>query len=186
MGLKFKYIKCVDFKHKFYYAYLFSEDKHIYILTQYDYLLTKFPLENIDPVENEIRIYGDLFNYNVISIGEGNLVSYILDKDYQKIDEYSESWLVQNQKKEGEIAQLLFPFQLKMTNSKSGFIKFFFERNQSFYWLILSLVLSFIHFLILSKRKVKITNHIFDMLIIVCFGIFGLAAVNFFPNKFYD
>ena len=185
-NLKFKFIKCVDFKNKLYYAYLFSADNHIYILTQYDYELTKLEVENIDPEINEIRIYADLFNFNVISTGDGFIKSDVLDRDYKKVDEYSESWPVRNERTVGKVAQFLFPAQIKMTDSKSGFIKFFFEINKSINWLILSLVFIIIHFLILKRRKVKLSKHGIDFGIIAITGVFGFIAVNFFPNKFFD
>ena len=185
-GLKFKFVSCVDFKNKEYYAYLFSTDNSVYILTQYDYVLTKFPIENINPDLNEIRIYGDFFNFNVISVGDGFMKSEVLDRDYNLVDEYSETWQVRNERAEGKVAQFLFPAQIKLTNKNSGFVKFFFEANKSINWLILSLVFIVIHFIILKRRKVKFPKHIIDFGIIAITGVFGFIAVNIFPNKFFD
>ncbi|MCY1719161.1 DUF4857 domain-containing protein [Prolixibacteraceae bacterium Z1-6] len=184
-GLKFRSINCVDFKDKFYYAYLFSTDNHVYVLTQYDYQLVKLDVENINPEENEIRIYGDLFNYNVISTGEGEITSQVLDKDYNKVNEYNEIWPVRDERKEGKVAQLLFPAQLKMTNSNSSYVRFFFEANKSFNWIFLSLLLMATQFMIIRKRKENIKNQLVDLGIIAVTGIFGFIAVNFFPNKFF-
>lgn len=184
-GLKFRCIKCVDFKDKFYYAYLFSTENRVFVLTQYDYQLVKLDVENINPEENEIRIYGDLFNYNIISKGDGTITSQILDKDYKKVNEYKETWPVRNERTEGKIAQFLFPAQLKMTNSNSSFVRFFFETNKSFNWIILSLIFVAIQFFIIRKRKENIKNQIVDFGIIAVTGIFGFIAVNFFPNKFF-
>lgn len=184
--LKFKSIRCVDFKNKLYYAYLFSTDNQVYILTQYDYELIKFPVEDLDPEINEIRIYGDLLNYNVICTGDGFVKSTVLNSNYNKINEYSETWLVRDERLEGKIAQFLFPAQITMTDSKSGFVKFFFEINQSINWFILSLLFIIVHFLILKRRKVKFLKHFIDFGIIAITGVFGFIAVNFFPNKFFD
>jgi hypothetical protein len=184
-GLKFRSINCVDFKDKFYYAYLFSTDNNVYVLTQYDYELVKLDVENINPEENEIRIYGDLFNYNIISTGDGEITSQVLDKDYKKVNEYEETWPVRDERTEGKVAQFLFPAQLKMTNSNSSFIRFFFESNKSFNWIILSLLLMATQFLIIRKRKENIKNQLVDLGIIAVTGIFGFIAVNFFPNKFF-
>uniref|UniRef100_UPI00321682C9 DUF4857 domain-containing protein n=1 Tax=uncultured Draconibacterium sp. TaxID=1573823 RepID=UPI00321682C9 len=184
-GLKFRSINCVDFKDKFYYAYLFSTDNHVYVLTQYDYQLVKLDVENINPEENEIRIYGDLFNYNVISTGEGSITSQVLNKDYKKVDEYIESWPIRDERKEGKIAQFLFPAQLKMTDGNSNFVRFFFEANKSFHWVILSLILLAVQFIIIRKRKESFKNQFVDFGIIALTGIFGFIAVNFFPNKFF-
>ena len=185
-GLNFRHIKCVDFNNKLFYAYLFSTDNHVFVLTQYDYELSKLEVEDINPEINEIRIYGDLFNYNVISIGDSFVESTILDRDYKKVNSYEESWLKRDERREGKIAQFLFPFQIKMTNKNSGFIKFFFEKNNSINWIFMSILLIFTHFIILKKRKVKNSKHGIDFLIIALTGIFGFIAVNFFPNKFFD
>lgn len=183
--IKFRCIKCVDFKDKFYYAYLFSTDNELYVLTQYDYELIKLDVTNINPDKNEIRIYGDLFNYNVIGISEGSIHAQVLDKDYKKVDEYSETWLIRNERKAGKIAQFLFPAQLKMTDSSSSFIRFYFEKNKSINWLILSSIFMVIHFTILKKRQIKPSKHILDLCIIAVTGIFGFFAVTIFPNKFF-
>ncbi len=185
-NLKFSFIKCVDFKNKKYYAYLFSTNNHIYILTQYDYELMKFPIDDIDPLNEEVKIYSDLFNFNVIQKGDGYMKVHALDQDYKNVDEYTETWKVQNERAEGKVAQFLFPAQITMTNRNSGFEKFFFKANKTVNWLLLSLVLVLVQFIILKRKSVKITNHIIDFCIIAVTGIFGFIAVNIFPNRFFD
>ncbi len=184
-GLKFSWISCVDFKDKLYYAYLFSTDNNVYVLTQYDYQMVRLDVENINPEENEIRIYGDLFNYNIISTGEGEITSQVLNKEYKKVDEYQETWPVRYERTEGKVAQFLFPAQLKMSDSNSSFVRFFFEANKSFTWILLSLLLMAAQFVIIKKRKENIKNQLVDFGIIAVTGIFGFIAVNFFPNKFF-
>lgn len=185
-GIKFRYIKCVDFKDKRYYCYLFSTANELYVLTQYEYELVKLDAEDINPELNEIRIYGDLFNYNIISTGDGFVTSQVLDKDFKKVDEYKETWLIRNERTEGKVAQFLFPAQLKMTDSNSSFVRFFFEANKSVRWMALSLLLLVVHFVVLKKRGIKAPKHIIDFCIIAITGIFGFLAVNIFPNKFSD
>lgn len=185
-GLKFKAIRCVDFKNKRYYAYLFSTDNHIYILTQYEYELIKFPIENLNPEMAEIKIYSDLFNFNVIAITDGEMRVTALNRDYRKVGEFSETWPVRNERTEGKIAQFIFPAQISLTNKNSGFVKFFIKPAENFNWLILSLVFTIIHFVVLKRKKVKIAKHILDFVIIAITGIFGFMAVNIFPNKFFD
>ncbi len=183
--LKFRCIKCVDFKDKLYYAYLFSTDNNVYVLTQYDYELVKLDVENINPEENEIRIYGDLFNYNVISTGDGEISAQVLNKDFEKVNIYNETWLTSDERTEGKIAQFLFPAQLKMTDNSSSFVRFFFEGNKSYSWIILSLLLVVVQLIIIRKRKENIKNQIVDFGIIAVSGLFGFIAVNLFPNKFF-
>ncbi|WP_319589944.1 DUF4857 domain-containing protein [uncultured Draconibacterium sp.] len=183
--IKFRYIKCVDFKDKLYYAYLFSTNNSLFVLTQYDYLLEKLDVENINPERDEIRIYGDLFNYNVISLHAGSITCQTLNKDFKKVDEYKENWKISEDRVEGKVAQFLFPVQLKLVDENSGYIRFFFKFNKTLKWLILSLVLAAIQFLIIRKRNRETKSQLIDFGIILIFGIAGFIAVNFFPNKFF-
>ncbi len=181
--LVFKAIQCVDFKNKHYYAYLFSTTNDLYILTQYDYQLVKFPVENIDPDINEIRIYSDLFNFNIISTGNGFMKSDVLDSDYNFVDQYSETWPVREERIEGKVAQFLFTDEITIANRNSKFVKFRINPNQSFNWVFLSLLLVVVQFFILKSRSEKLKHHVIDLIIIATTGIYGFIAVNFFPNK---
>jgi len=184
-GLKFKTIQCIDNNDKLYYAYLFSEDNHVYALTQYDYLLERFPVDDVDPDQCEIRIYGDLLNYNITVQGEGFVRLHIFDRELHLVDEYSESWPVQNERNEGKVAATLFPAQLSMTDINSDYINFYFKPSNSFYWIIVSLLLAFVQIIIIRKRKEKLQNQLLDIIVICITGVFGFLAVNFFPNKFF-
>ena len=185
-NIKFRAIRCVDLKNKKYYAYLFSTDNHIYILTQYDYELNKFPIDEIDPLTEEVKIYSDLFNFNVVEKGDGYVKVHALDQNYNNIDEYTETWPVRNERTEGKVAQFIFPAQISMANKYSGFVKVFFEPNKTFNWVLLNLVFVLIQFIILKRKRVKMAKHIIDFCIIAVTGIFGFIAVNFFPNRFFD
>ncbi|WP_319502354.1 DUF4857 domain-containing protein [uncultured Draconibacterium sp.] len=185
-GMKFKTIQCVDFSDKLYYAYLFTENNELYVLTPYDYMLEKFDVDDIDPDKYEIRIYGDYFNFNVISIGDGFIRTQVVDRDHNKIDEYIEKRPTYNSGTEGKIAQLLFPAELKMTDNNSSYVNFYLKISKSFRWLFISLLLIIVQYSIIRKQKKKIRTSIIDLLIIGITGIFGFIAVNIFPNKFID
>jgi hypothetical protein len=184
-GLIFKHIACVDFKDLKYYAYLFDTMGEIYILTQEDYELIRFPAGNFHPEQEELRIYGDLFNYNVIISGDGFVRAVVLDKEYRKIREYNEKWPVRSETVVGKTFAWLFPGQLSLTNEDSNFIRFYFTLSKGFKWLIISTLLLIIHFLTLRKKN-KISRHWVDFGLIMVSGIFGFIAVKVFPNKFYD
>lgn len=184
-GLKFKQISCVDFSDKLYYAYLFSTNNEIYVLTQYDYMLEKLEIENIIPEEGEIRIQGDLFNYNITSSNDGMIKSTILDKDFQFVDVYQETWLKKEERREGKIAQFIFPFEIKLSDKNSDYITFFVNPHTTFYWSFLSIVLTIIQLVLLKRKNEKITNHLLDLGFITVAGLFGFIAVNVFPNKFF-
>ncbi len=185
-GLTFKYINCVDFDDKKFYAYLFSNDNELYILTQDDYELIKFPVPGIDPSKNEVRIYSDLFNYHIIEYGESSIHAYALDLHYNFVDEYKESRITLTQKKEGKVFNIICPGQISLTNQNSEFIRFYTKINKPFYWLGIGLILMVFQFLIMRRRKTKIKSNLIDLAIIGLTGIFGFLAVNIFPNKFYN
>ena len=184
-GLKFKHISCVDFKDKKYYAYLYDSTGDIYILTQDDYELIKFPVGNFHPESEELKIYGDLFNYNVIINGDDFMRVVVLDKEYQKVKEYNETWPVRAETNYGKLFSTLFPAQISLTNENSNFINFYFTASKGFKWLIVSFVLIIIHF-ILIRRRGRLIRHVADFGIILLTGIYGFIAVNVFPNKFFD
>ncbi|MCD6112922.1 MAG: DUF4857 domain-containing protein [Bacteroidales bacterium] len=184
-GLKFKYIACVDFRDKKYYCYLFSQKNEIYILTQDEYDLIKFPIKDFQPKKEELRIFGDLFNYNVIRLGENYTQVVALDKEYKKVAEYNKTWLSRAERKEGKVFSYIFPAQISMFNKYSDYINFYYAKTKGFNWIILNLLLVFGHFLILKRRKVIFKNHLIDFSIILITGIYGFLAVNLFQNKFF-
>jgi hypothetical protein len=186
-GLTFKYITCVDFKDRRFYAYLFSADNHLYILTQDDYELVKFPIEGIDPTQCEVKIYGDFFNYNIVTTGDDfTRVDALNSEDFKFVDKYYESWPTADKKSEGKIAGFLFPFQISMSDPKSEYVSFYAGLSKTYSWLIFSLVLLVAQFFITKRRKAKSGKQVADLVIIAVTGIFGFLAVNIFPNKFYD
>jgi hypothetical protein len=181
---RFKHISCVDFKDKKYYAYLYDKEGDIYILTQDDYELIKFPVGNFHPESEELKIYGDLFNYNVIINGDGFMRVVVLDKEYQKVKEYNETWPVRAETNYGKLFSTLFPAQISLTNENSNFVNFYFSLSKGFKWLIVSFVLMVVHF-ILIRRRGRLIRHTADFGIILLTGIYGFIAVNIFPNKFF-
>jgi len=185
-GLKFKFIGCVDFKDKKYYCYLFSEDNELYVLTQDEYELIKWSVEGLNPENEEIRIYGDFFNYNVIQVGKNYMKNTVLDKDYKKVDKYSSSWLKRSDTFQGKVFSYIFPAEINLEYKYSSFNDFYFNRSKGINWIILNAIFLMIHVVIIRKRRAIIKNHIIDLAIIFITGIYGFIAINIFPNKFYD
>jgi hypothetical protein len=158
----------------------------MYILTQDEYELIKFPVPNIDPTKNEIRIYGDIFHYNIIVYGSNLIKAYVLDSDYNFVDEYEEPTPTNEQTREEKIFRALFPGQIEITSPNSNFIKFFVKINRPFHWLVLNFILTALQFFIVKQKKSVLKNNVIDFAIIALFGIFGFLPVHIFPNKFFD
>lgn len=185
-GVKFKQISCVDFKNKDFYAYLFSDKNEIYILTQDDYKLVKWPVDGYDPATCDLKIYGDLFNCTAILEYDDHIKAFALTPDYQLVDTYTEYWKTKEQLTEGKIFSTLFPAQLSMTSDNSKFIRFYFTLSKGLNWVFFNLLLLVIHFTWLFVRKSPLKNHLADMGIVAVGGIYGLIAVHLFKNKFFN
>ena len=185
-GLKLKHITCVDFKDKKYYAYLISDKNEIYILTQDEYELIKFPVSEFNAENCELKIYGDLFNYNVTIEAEGHTDVIILDKEYKKVDSYHESWPSLSERTEGKIFGYLFPVELSMEDPNSKYINFYWKGSGGMGWIILNLLLVSVHLFLLRRRKAKMKGHMADLALVAVTGIYGFLAVNLFQNKFFD
>jgi hypothetical protein len=185
-GLLFKYIACVDFKNKLFYCYLVGKDNSLFILTQDDYDIVRLPVEGFNADNQELRIYGDLFNYNVIMQGEDHLKVAVLDAQFNKVVEYEKSWENRATRPEGIAFSYVFPAQLNLTDSNSSFIDFYFNFTKNFKWIFFSIILVLIHFLIVRTRNEKPKYHLFDFGIILISGIFGFIAINIFPHKHFE
>ncbi|MDO9039846.1 MAG: DUF4857 domain-containing protein, partial [Bacteroidota bacterium] len=173
-------------KNKEFYAYLFSNKNEIYILTQDDYKLIKWPVDGFDASNCDLKIFGDLFNYTVIIEAEDHMKAIALSPDYQVVNTYTENWKLKEDQTEGKIFASLFPAQLSMTSDNSKFIRFYFTPSKGLNWIFLNLLLMAFHFIWLYRRKVKLKNHVADLVIVAVSGIFGFIAVHFFENKFFD
>lgn len=185
-GLKFMQIGCVDFKNKDFYAYLFSDKNEIYILTQDDYKLIRWPVDGYNPATCDLKISGDLFNYTVIIEAEDHIKAIALTPDYQLADTYSESWKTKEQLPEGWIFASLFPAQISMTSDNSKFVRFYFTPSKGANWVLFNLALLLLNILWLFVRKAKLKRHLADMGIVAVCGIYGLIAIHLFQNKFFD
>jgi hypothetical protein len=106
--------------------------------------------------------------------------------DYQKVDSYEQSWLKRSELQTGKVAAILFPAQISMNNPNSKFINFYFEWSAGYWWIFVNLTFAMLHILLLIRRKARLSKNIPDLAIVAITGIFGLIAVNCFPNKFSE
>lgn len=185
-GLTFKHISCVDFSDKKYYAYLVSEDDGLYILTQDVYEFIRWPFDALQPETDELRIYGNLFNYTVITRRPGYQKAMALDTEYNKVDEFTETWPVRAESKQGKIASFIFPAEMRLSVPTTNYIDFYGERTKKFNWVFLNLLLVVAQIVIIRRSKLKMQKNIIDLVIVGITGIYGFIAVNFFQNKFFD
>jgi len=184
-NLSFKWIECVDFSNKLYYAYLISSANEVYVLFQDTYELLKLPVTGFNPEVDELKIYGDFFNYNVIIDGESYMKNITLDNKFNKVDEYAEKWETKYQRREGKIFGAIFPFELSLKSDNSRYIDFRIKYSENFYWILLSLLFVGAEIYWIKRMKNGIMDHLADLVLIAITGIFGFIAVNIFQNKFF-
>jgi hypothetical protein len=185
-GLTFKHISCVDFSDKKYYCYMIGKDNGLWILTQDVYEFVRWPFEELQPETDELRIYGNLFNYTVITRRAGYQKVVALDTKYRKVDEFSQSWPVRSETKQGKIAGFIFPAEMQLSKGTTNFVDLFAERSKGFNWLILNFLLVIGQVLIIRRSRLNMKKNIVDLVIVGVTGIYGFIAVNFFQNKFFE
>jgi len=184
-GLQFKHIQCVDNKDRLYYAYLLGEDGGIYILTQDDYKLIRWPIDDYLADEHTLLISGDYFNYHVSIQSKDKLKCYALNKNYEVVDTYEYTWTPNSEKTVGKIASTIFPFSLSLESPISRYIKFYPRMPKGFVWILINLILVGAQITIIRKREVKLKNNVLDLILIGLGGVFAFIAVNIFPNKWH-
>ncbi len=184
-NLNFKWIECVDFANKQFYAYLISSANEVYILNQDTYELKKIPISGFNAAIDELKIYGDLFNYNVIIEGDSYVKVFALDSKFNNVDYYSEKWNDRYNRTEGKIFGAIFPFEVSLKSENSRYIDFRIKYSIGLLWLLVSLLLVAAEMIWLKREKLILKNHMIDLLLIAVTGIFGFIAVNIFPNKQY-
>jgi hypothetical protein len=185
-GLTFKWIECVDFANKRYYAYLISSSNKVFVLMQDTYELKQLPIEGFNANTDDLKINGDLFNYNIITEGNGYINAVALDNQFNKIDQYAENWDDRYHRLEGKIFKYLFPFEINLKNDTSKYIDFRLNFAFGFNWILLSLLLIVVEIIRIAREKKPVKNHLIDLCIIAFTGIFGFIAVNIFPDKSYQ
>ncbi len=184
-NLNFKWIECVDFSNKQFYAYLISSKNEVYILTQDTYELKMLPVTGFNADVDELKIYGDLFNYNVIIEGDSYVKAFALDRKFNSVDFYSEKWNDRYNRTEGKIFSAIFPFEVILKSDNSRYIDFRIKYSIGFLWLMLSFLLVVAEVIWIKREKSQLKNHLIDLFLIAITGIFGFIAVNLFPNKIY-
>ncbi len=185
-GLPFKHIACVDFPDKKYYCYLISADNSVWILSQDDYEFVRLPLDGLVPETDELRIFGNMFNYTLSMRRQAYIKVVALDSLYRKVDEYEEHWRPRAESIQGRIAGFLFPAEIGLARGNSRFLNLYVERTRGFNFLFLHLLLLVIQFFIIRKTGLRLRNNLTDLLIVAVCGLYGFIAVNFFQNRFFD
>jgi hypothetical protein len=164
-----------------FYGILITEDDQLYLLTYDNYRLQRLPVEGYTASENTIRLQGNLL-YRVISIiSENHIKTYVTNRKYELVDTYEESWKGKYERTAGIISKYIFPFTINLHSSKSRYVDFYISsiNYSAIYANLFFLILTF---LLMKRRKNKISKTWDDFIIVFLTGIYGFIAVAIFES----
>ena len=78
----------------------------------------------------------------------------------------------------------LFPFEIRMRDENSSYIRFYFKPSPGFRWIFVNLLALAFAVLLILRRRWPLKSNITDLVITAVTGVYGLIATQFFPNKF--
>jgi len=178
------YMEAVDLRSKEFYCYLFTRNKGVYLVMEDTYDLQRLPVEDFNPLTMSFRMSSDLFNKCILISGDNWYNAIAVDDMYKVIDTHSEKWDGVYQRPEGKAFTALFPFEIRTRDENSSFVNLYFKATRGLYWIIVNIICVFTVIFAVKKRGWKIKSNIIDLVIVAITGLYGLAAVLFFPNKF--
>ncbi len=169
-----KYIATTEFPNKKTYAFLFSEDNQLYVISTHNYQLIKIPIPPFSPKNDELFIFGNMFYWNVKVTSATGMKAYAVEtKTFQKVD--SISFPNPNLNKKSYVKELFFPFTLSFTSKKHNYVKPHIEFGSGLF-LIIGLLLAGIY-LLLHRKKIDKYNWIPIVLWITLTGIYGFLSL---------
>ncbi len=157
-----------------------SEDNRLFMVMLNPERLQELPVDSYDRQEDDIIFMGNLF-YRLITIrSSGHLKAYLLNRKYELLKTYRETWPTKYESTAGILSAYIFPFELVLKTSKSYFINL---NLSAFSWkvLYLNIFLAILSFFVVFKRKLK-GHHWLDLLLILVTGIYGFIGVLLFEH----
>ncbi|HUW92032.1 MAG TPA: DUF4857 domain-containing protein [Bacteroidales bacterium] len=178
------YIEAVDIRSREFYCYLFTRNKGIFVVMNEVYDLQRLPIDGFNPEIHTFRLSADLFNKCITVLGENWYEAIALDDMYNVVGTQGERWESLYERPDGKTFASIFPFEIRMKDDSSAFIRFFFKPSPGFRWLIINLLTLIAGVILILRRGWPLRLNIPDLMIIGVTGIYGLLATQFFPNKF--
>lgn len=161
---------------KEFYGYLVSEENKIYFLTYDDYSPQLLPVDTYDPVNDMLVITGNLFYWVVSVISEDHIKTFVMDREYNLIDTYEESWPGRAESNAGFAEAYIFPFTLNLSSFSSMYINFNFE-SLSLKSLGLNIILVVLAVYLFKRRKINVGKSAAEMFVVLITGIYGFLAI---------
>jgi hypothetical protein len=103
---------------------------------------------------------------------------------YDVVGTHGEKWESLYERSDGKTFASIFPFEIRMRDDNSAFVRFFFKPSPGYRWIIINLIALIVAVILIMRRGWPLKSNIPDLLITAVTGIYGLVATQFFPNKF--
>jgi hypothetical protein len=178
------YIEAVDLRSREFYCYLFTRNQGIFVVMDEVYDLQRLPIDGFNPAVHSLRINADLFNKCLNIYGENWMEAIAVDDMYRVVGTYGERWEGLYERPDGKMFATLFPFEIRMRDENSSYIRFYFKPSPGFRWIFVNLLALAFAVLLILRRGWPLKSNITDLVITAVTGVYGLIATQFFPNKF--
>lgn len=178
------YIEAVDLRSREFYCYLYTKDQGIYVVMDQVYDLQRLPVDGFNPAVHSLRISADLFNKCINVYGENWIEAIAIDDMYRVVGTYGEKWEGLYERPDGKMFATLFPFEIRMRDDNSSYVRFYFKPSPGFRWILVNLLALVVTVILILRRGWPLKSNIPDLVITGLTGVYGLIATQFFPNKF--
>ena len=164
-----------------FYGILITEDDQLYLLTYDNYRLQRLPIEDYTASENTILFQGSLLYRTISIISKNHIKTFVTNRKYELVDTYEESWKGKYERTAGIISKYIFPFTIKLHSLESRYVDFYISsiNYSAIYANLFFLILTF---LLMKRRKNKISKTWDDFIIVLLTGIYGFIAVAIFES----
>ena len=178
------YIEAVDIRSKEYYCYVFTRNKGIFMVMDEVYDLQRLPVDGFNPYIHTFRLYADLFNKCITVMGSNWYEAIAIDDMYNVVATHGEEWEDLYERPEGRMFATIFPFEIRLKDDDSAFVRFYFKPSPGVRWLFVNLLSLTLVVILIIRRGWPLRSNIPDLIITAVTGVYGLIATQFFPNKF--
>lgn len=178
------YIEAVDLRSREFYCYLFTRNQGIFVVMDEVYDLQRLPVDGFNPAVHSLRITADLFNKCIDVYGENWIEAIAVDDMYRVVGTYGEKWEGLYERRDGKMFATIFPFEIRMRDENSSYVRFYFKPSPGFRWILVNLLALVVAMILILRRGWPLKSNITDLIITGVTGIYGLIATQFFPNKF--
>ncbi|HID38826.1 MAG TPA: DUF4857 domain-containing protein, partial [Calditrichaeota bacterium] len=138
---------------KEFYALLITRDNKLYLILYKNYNLQPLPVTGYDPLQHNLKLYGNLFYRSINILSKTDNHTYVTDRNYALLDTLHVQWPGKYDTPAGKISKYLFPFTLRFVDSSSMYTGFYFS-PYNFQSLFISLfIFIFTLFFIYKKHK---------------------------------